>query len=255
MNGSSLRYEVIEDPSSFDNGENARMAEEWTSLAASACLGCDKEQAGVRSAWQLFFGNPEEQPCCFDRLVSVRNEAGQLVSFSAVRRLTVESRPVLYWSFAMTHPHYQRSTVTACSWTHMLNPDYLRKFAGGYIAARTANPLVYRLAQFKVAASAKRAGLLAQLYPEIVSPTANRQIPAHIRQVGQALVPPGDGKPRLDEDTFVIKEAFRRYGTLYDDYSFYSRDPVVGSYFRDNILFRTRDGMLLLWELAPPADQ
>lgn len=254
MNRSTLRYEVIEDPSSFDDSENARIATEWAHLAAAACLVRKKEQGSVRSAWQLFFGNPEEQPRCFDRLVSVRNEASQLVSFSAVKRLTVETRPLLYWSFAMTHPHYQRTTVTACSWTYMMNPDYLRRFAGGYIAARTANPLVYRLARLTVAASARRAGLLAQLYPEIVSATANRQIPIHIRRVGQALVPPSDGKPRLDENTFIIKEAFRRHGALYDDYRFYSRDLVVGRYFRDNILFRTRDGMLLLWELAPAAD-
>ena len=148
----------------------------------------------------------------------------------------------------MTDPAYQRTTVTSCSWNHILAPDYLRSFAGGYIAARTANPLIYGLGRLKVATAARRAGLTAKLHPEIVSPTEIGPIPEHVRRVGHALVPPGSA-PRLDEDTFVIKGAFGPYGTLYEDYSFYARDLVVGEYFRDNIHFATRDGMLLLWEI------
>ena len=243
---------VINNPQLLDTAEKQRLTEQFIKVS-SAAGSFGKPDPRVVAAWRKIWGDGGTDMGDYHKFVVVEDEQRQVVSFTAAKHLVINDKPVFSGHMAYTLPEYQGTRISGLAWQQLIGPEDIKKFTGGYIVARTPNPIAYEVANTMVAKMGEHFAIDVEMYPKISERGKAKNIPIRIIDIAEGALAVIDPSVRLNPLNFVIKESFKHMGSLFTGYDFKCRSEAVQKFFDDHLSYEHMDGIMLVIELRQRA--
>ena len=248
MNTTNVTTRVIDNPQLLDTTEKQRLTEQFIKVS-SAAGSFGKPDQQVVAAWRKIWGEGGTDMGDYHKFVVVEDEQQQVISFTAAKHLVINDKPVFSGHLAYTLPEYQGTSISGLAWQRLIGPADIEKFTGGYIVARTPNPVAYEGANNMTAKMGEHFGIDVDIFPKICEQGKAKHIPPHIVDIAVGALSVIDSSVNLDPSNFVIRESFKHMGSLFTGYDFKCRRESVQKFFDDNLSYDRKDGVMLVIEL------
>lgn len=197
--------------------------------------------------WRRYYGTRGDRPQDYDRL-SLVYANDELVSIAALKLLTTRLEApvdVIWLQLILTAPEFQQTAATVRALSGLLLArDFQGRLRGGYLVARTPNPLVYEATRRLRAWANRRSEIeFSSVLPAITAAGELAPVPDAHRAALNDIVGLISRPEKFNRDTFVVSGYYAAFGALYKDYTFACTSPEVRDYFARHVRWDTQDGL------------
>ena len=248
----SYRCHIITEPASLSEEDSKELTDGFVNLACQTTGGEDwQSYRPAIEGWRVYYTSPGARPQDFDRIVLIYDE-DRLIHFTGVTRFDLDaSHHFVYIRIAMTLKQYHRAGLLRSAVASVFSPDWIREMGEFYFVSRTANPVIYEQQRHFCREFSARFDLDLTLYPQITVDCELEPMRDEIREMAVRVadrISPGCG---LDPKTFVNKGYYKRFGPIYKEPVYYSRNSVTNRYFEQTLDHSNQDGILILIHVSP----
>ena len=248
----SYRVHIVTEPASLSEEQSKELTDAFVDLACQTTGGGDwQSYRPAIEGWRQYYTAPGARPRDFDRIVLIYDEE-RLIHFTGVTRFDLDpSHHFVYIRIAMTLKQYHRTGSLRSAVLSVFSPDWMQQFGEFYFVSRTANPVIYEMTRSFAREFSDNSNLDLTMYPQITGGCELEPMPDEICDLAMSVaekISPGCG---LDPKTFVNKGYYKRFGPIYKEPVYYSRNPVTNRYFEQTLDHSNQDGILILIHVRP----
>jgi hypothetical protein len=243
----SYRVHIVTEPANLSEEKSKELTDAFVNLACQTTGGEDwQSYRPAHEGWREYYTSPGARPRDFDRIVLIYDE-DRLVHFTGVTRFDLDpSHHFVYIRIAMTLKQYHRAGLLRSAVLSIFSPEWMGRIGEFYFVSRTANPVIFEMTRHFVRDFSANSDLSLTMYPQINDDCELAAMPDEIRDLAVSVaerISPGCG---LDPETFLNRGYYKRYGPIYKEPVYYSRNPVTNRYFEQTLDHSNQDGILIL---------
>jgi hypothetical protein len=248
----SYRFQIVTEPANLSEEKSGELTDAFVNLACQTTGGEDwQSYRPAIEGWRQYYTTPGARPRDFDRIVLIYDE-DRLIHFTGVTRFDLDpSHHFVYIRIAMTLKSYHGAGLLRGAVLSVFSLEWMRQIGEFYFVSRTANPVIYETTRYFAREFSANTDLDLNMYPQITDDCELGPMPDEIRDLAVQVaerISPGCG---LDPKTFVNKGYYKRFGPIYKEPIYYSRNSVTNRYFEQNLDHSNQDGILMLIHVQP----
>jgi hypothetical protein len=242
----SYRLEIVTEPASLSEEQSEKLTDAFVNLCCQTTGGENwQSYRPAHRGWREYYTSPGARPRDFDRIVLIFDQE-RLIHFTGITRFDLDGLHFIYIRIAMTLKEYHRAGLLAMAVRSVFSPQWMQELPEFYIVSRTANPVIYEQTRHFARELSTNSTVSLTMYPQLSDGGQLEPVPAAIRSLAVRVAEKISPGCELDPVTLVNKGYYKRFGPIYKEPVYHSRNPATNRYFEETLDHANQDGILVL---------